>query len=348
LEYQNHEGGGRDLGDLFLHCISVSNLLDAWNEFKGGKRKKHDVADFEMHLEDRIFRLHKELITKKYIHDPYFDFYVCDPKRRHIHKATVRDRVLHQAIFRVLYPIFDKHFIFDSYSSRNNKGTHAGVERLVSACRKETDNWKNTAYALKCDVRKFFDSIDQKILRDLITKKVSDPDMMWLIDLILASFEKEKGKALPLGNVTSQLFANVYLDELDQFAKHVLKAKHYFRYCDDFIIVYKDKKFLENMIPKLQSFLKNNLQLELHPNKVEIRKVRQGIDFLGYVTLNRGVNIVRTNTKHRIVRKVGKAKRDYGNGKISDETFKSIINSYLGVLSHARERVFTNQLKKFL
>jgi retron-type reverse transcriptase len=131
-------GGGGDFMGLFLHCASVSNLLEAWNEFKGGKRKKHDVADFEMHLEDRIFKLHHELTNKIYIHDPYFDFYICDPKRRHIHKATVRDRVLHQAVFRVLYPIFDKHFIFDSYSSRNDKGTHAGAERLVSACRKET------------------------------------------------------------------------------------------------------------------------------------------------------------------------------------------------------------------
>jgi len=170
--------GGGDLIGLFLHCASVSNLLEAWNEFKGGKRKKHDVADFEMHLEDRIFKLHRELTNKTYIHDPYFDFYICDPKRRHIHKATVRDRVLHQAIFRILYPIFDRHFIFDSYSSRNDKGTHAGVERLVSACRKETNNWRETAYVLKCDVRKFFDSIDQKILRELICKKVSDPEML--------------------------------------------------------------------------------------------------------------------------------------------------------------------------
>ena len=333
---------------LFLHCASVSNLLEAWNEFKGGKRKKHDVADFEMHLEDRIFKLHRELTSKTYAHDPYFDFYICDPKRRHIHKATVRDRVLHQAVFRVLYPIFDRHFIFDSYSSRNDKGTHAGVERLVSACRKETDNWRGTAYALKCDVRKFFDSIDQKILRDLIGKKVSDPDMLWLIDLILASFEKEKGKALPLGNVTSQLFANVYLNELDQFAKHVLKAKHYFRYCDDFIIVNKDKAHLEKMISKIQEFLKENLKLELHPNKVEIRKIKQGVDFLGYIVLPEGVSVVRAHTKHRIVRKVAKASHDLNRDKISHETFESIINSYLGVISHASEKKMQILLQKYL
>ncbi|MDB4984413.1 MAG: hypothetical protein JWM20_592 [Patescibacteria group bacterium] len=330
--------GGGDLLRLFLHSTSVPNLLEAWNEFKRGKRKKGDVAEFELHLEDRLFRLHNELITRKYIHDPYFDFYVWDPKRRHIHKATVRDRVLHQAIFRSLYPIFDKDFIYDSYSSRNDKGTHMGVERLVSACRKETNNWKSTAYALKCDVRKFFDSIDQEILRKLILKKVSEPDMIWLIDLILVSFEKEKGKALPLGNVTSQLFANVYMNEFDQFAKHVLKAKHYFRYCDDFIIVHKDKRFLEGLIPKIRTFLKDVLKLELHPNKVEIRKVRQGIDFLGYVTLDRGVNVVRTNTRKRIKRKVYIARKKFKKEDISDISFESVISSYLGVVSHARDR----------
>ncbi len=339
-------GGGNLGSDLFLHAASVSNLLEAWNEFKRGKRKKKDVADFELHLEDRLFRLHYELMGKTYAHDPYFDFYVCDPKRRHIHKATVRDRVLQQAVFRVLYPIFDKHFIFDSYSSRNAKGTHAGVERLVSACRKETDNWRTVAYALKCDVRKFFDSIDHALLRNLIVAKVSDPDMVWLIDIILESFEKEPGKALPLGNVTSQLFANVYLNKLDQFAKHILKANHYFRYCDDFVIVHKDRTFLEKMIPRIQSFLKERLAIELHPNKVGIRKVDQGIDFLGYVTLSYGVNVLRTSTKHRVMRKVKRAKQNLEKGKITNETFEAVINSYLGVVSHARECNLRDSLKK--
>ena len=333
---------------LFFHCVSVSNLLAAWNEFKGGKRKKRDIADFELHLEDRIFRLHRELATKTYTHDPYIDFYICDPKRRHIHKASVRDRVLHQAVFRILYPIFDKHFIFDSYSSRDGKGTHAGVERLISACRKETNNWRTVAYALKCDVRKFFDSIDHKILRNLIIKKVNDPDILWLIDLILSSFEKESDKALPLGNVTSQLFANVYMNEFDQFAKHDLKSKHYFRYCDDLIIVHKDRAFLEDAILRIRTFLQEHLLLELHPNKVEVRKVSQGVDFLGYVGLPDGMSVVRTHTKQRIIRKVSKAQEKRADGEITDESFKSVINSYLGVLSHASEKKMQALLHKYL
>lgn len=286
-------------------------------------------------------------MTKTYLHDPYSDFYICDPKRRHIHKATVRDRVLHQAVFRTLYPIFDKHFIYDSYSSRNTKGTHAGVERLVSACRKETGNWRTVAYALKCDVRKFFDSIDRTILRGLILKKVSDPDMIWLIDLILDSFEKEKGKALPLGNVTSQLFSNIYMNELDQFVKHELRAKHYFRYCDDFIIIHKDRLFLEGVIPKIKDFLGKHLLLELHPNKVEIRKIRQGIDFLGYVSLPHA-QIVRTKTKRRLLRKLEIRRSDFKAKKISLSTFQSTVTSYIGVLSHAKDQKVRAQVQRFM
>lgn len=332
---------------LFHNFSSLTNLFDSWREFKKGKRKKSDVAYFELHLEENIFNLHDELVNKIYKHNPYEDFYICDPKRRHIHKASIRDRVMHQALFRVLYNMFDKHFIFDSYSSRNDKGTHAGVSRLNDAIRKVSKNWTATAWVLKCDVRKFFDSIDHEILRELITEKIDDKDILWLIDSIFESFEKEKGKGLPLGNVTSQLFANIYLNKLDQFAKHTLKAKYYFRYCDDFVIVHADKIFLENTISKIREFLKDNLQLELHPNKVEIRKVSQGIDFLGYVILPHAI-VVRTKTKRRIRRKVKEGVIAEKCEQISKETFRSVISSYLGVFSHARAKRATAFLKMIL
>lgn len=287
------------------------------------------------------------MVSKKYVHDPYFDFYVCDPKRRHIHKATVRDRVLHQAIFRVLYPIFDKHFIYDSYSSRNNKGTHAGVNRLINACRKETNNWRTNAYALKCDIRKFFDSIDHAILRKLIVKKVTDPDMLWLIDIIFSSFEKKPSKGLPLGNVTSQLYANIYLNELDQFVKHELKAKHYFRYCDDFVIVHSDRSHLESLLPRIQKFLSQTLQMELHPNKIEIRKISQGIDFLGYVVLPHSL-IIRTSTRKRIKRKVTESRKLFLSGKLNREKYHAVITSYQGIVSHARDKKLEQWLKNML
>ncbi len=332
---------------MFHNVYSLTNLFDAWNEFKRGKRKKKDVSQFELHLEENLFELHERLRSKTYRHNLYEDFYVCDPKRRHIHKASVRDRVMHQVLFRVLYKVFDKHFICDSYSSRDDKGTHRGVSRLNDAIRKVSRNWKKTAWVLKCDVRKFFDSVDHDVLRELIVQKVDDKNVLWLIDIIFSSFEKEKGKGLPLGNVTSQLFANIYLNELDQFAKHKLKAKHYFRYCDDFVIVHADKIFLENAISKIREFLKDNLQLELHPNKVEIRKVSQGIDFLGYVILPHAI-VLRTKTKRRISRKIKEGAVAYNKKRISQDTFRSVITSYLGVFSHAKSKKATVYLQKII
>lgn len=306
---------------MFHDVASVANLLSAWKEFRGGKNKKEDIRAFEFNLENNLFRLHEDLISKTYQPDPYEAFFVHDPKRRHIHKASVRDRVLHQAIFRILYPIFDKHFIHHSYSSRVGKGTHKGVRNLYIAIRKISNNWKSSVYALKCDIRKFFDSIDHEILFEIIKRKVNDLDVLYLIQIVLKSFEKEKDKGLPLGNVTSQLFANIYLNELDQFVKHKLKVKYYFRYADDFVILEKYKVTLEIHKNKIREFLEYRLRLDLHKDKVFIRKVSQGIDFLGYVVLPYSI-VLRTKTKRRILKRVNK-----------DNT-----SSYLGVLSHAKTK----------
>jgi retron-type reverse transcriptase len=322
-------------------------LLRAWEEFKKGKNRKKDVGEFELRLEENIFRLHEDLISKKYRHGKYFDFYISDPKRRHIHKASVRDRVVHQAIFRILRPIFDKHFIYDSYLSRISRGTHLGVERTYRACRKVSKNWKVKIYVFKCDVRKFFDSIDHAVLRSLIEKKVSCTETMRLVDELFKSFEKENNKGLPLGNVTSQLFSNIYLNELDQFVKHKLKLKYYFRYCDDFVIVYQDKKFLFEVMERIRSFLHEDLLLDLHPKKVEIRPLRRGIDFLGYVILTHMI-ILRTKTKKRIIKKIKILRKKLIGRDIYKEKFRSILTSYIGVLSHCRNGKVKSYIKRFL
>ncbi len=338
-------GGG--LISLFVHITSISNLFRAWREFKKGKLKKKDVSSFELRLEDNIFTLHEDIISGAFNHATYQEFYVSDPKRRHIHKASVRDRVVHQALYRILYPLFDKHFIYDSYSSRKNRGTHMGVERTFKACRKVSKNWKKKAYVLKCDIRKFFDTIDHSILRALIERRVSCTDTMHLIDLLFASFEKEKGKGLPLGNVTSQLFSNIYLNELDQFVKHQLKMKYYFRYCDDFIAISEDKNILLHVLQKIKIFLSENLKIELHPHKVEIRSIQQGIDFLGYIMLPHAI-ILRTHTKKRIMRKIKVMYKKLRGGLVSREAFHSVVISYLGVVSHARTKEMEFFLKKLL
>jgi len=306
-------------------------LLCAWHEFRKGKRKKSDVARFEFNLEDNIFKLHDELESGTYKPQPYEAFFVKDPKLRHIHKSGARDRLVHQALFRVLYPIFDTHFIHDSYSSRNRKGTHAGVKRLELFIREATGNWTRQVWCLKCDIRKFFDSIDHDILLGLIRQKVGDARVLELIKTIVHGFEKSSGKGLPLGNVTSQLFANVYMNEFDQFIKHTLKARYYARYCDDFVILDRNKQVLESYIFRISTFLDIELKLELHPNKLEIRKVRQGIDFLGQVVLPYR-NVLRTKTKRRVLRKVKEMK------KSNSDKLPAIVASYKGLLSHGKNR----------
>ncbi|MDP3730900.1 MAG: reverse transcriptase/maturase family protein [bacterium] len=289
----------------------------AWKEFKKGKKKKQDVREFEFNLEDNLFQLHQELKDKIYCHAPYSAFYVTDPKLRNIHKACVRDRVLHHAIFRILYPILDEQFIFDSYSCRLNKGSHRAVRRLKSFCCKISGNNSANITAVKCDVKKFFDSVDHSILLQLIQKRICDEDALWLIELVIKSFRAEKGVGLPIGNVTSQLFANIYLNELDRFAKHTLKIKYYLRYCDDFVLLSKNREELVQAVNKVSSFLWKCLKLSLHPNKIIFRKYHQGVDFLGYIVRPYCVNL-RTKTRRRILQRVNK--RNHA--------------SYWGVLKH--------------
>lgn len=295
----------------------MDNLFLAWKEFKKGKKKKAEIQEFEFNLEDNIFQLHEELESKTYQHSDYTPFYVWDPKLRHIHKAAVRDRVLHHAIFRILHPIFDKCFIYDLYSCRLGKGTHRAVLRLEKLCRKLSGNYRKSVFVLKCDIKTFFDSIDQQILVTLIQEKIRDKNTLWLIRAILKSFEKSADQGLPLGNVTSQLFANIYLNAFDQFVKRKLKIKYYIRYCDDFVLLDKSREFLISLIARLEKFLKEKLRLSIHQNKITMRNFNQGIDFLGYVVLPYH-RVLRTKTKKRIFKKVNVKN----------------LQSYLGVLKH--------------
>lgn len=333
-------GGGLFQSSIFVHISSVANILCAWKEFKNGKRKKKGVVNFELHLEDNIFKLHEDLMKGNFKLHPYEVFTVSDPKPRKIHKASVRDRVLNLAVHRVLYPIFEKSFIFDSYSSRKGKGLHLGVKRLFNATRKVSQNWHTSGYVLKCDVNKFFDSVDHKILFELLKRRVEEKQTLDLLKIILQSFEKSAGKGLPLGNVTSQLFANVYLHELDRFVKHTLKVKYYFRYADDFVILHKDKELLQKYETEIKKFLVENLLLKIHENQILIRKINQGIDFLGYVILPHAL-VLRTKTKNRIFKKLLDMKN-------VDEKFFQSLDSYLGVLKHCSSRQIKKELFEIL
>ena len=329
--------GGGFRGSIFNHIVSLENLFAAWQEFKRGKVKKPDVIEFSLNLENNIFNLRNELVSGKWKCDGYKRFSIKDPKPRMIHKATVRDRVAYQAVYQVLYPIFDKTFIFDSYSSRTGKGTHAGIRRLNIFLRSMSRNYTLPAYALKCDIKKYFDSIDHEILLYLLKQKISCLNTLNLIEKILDSFHKTPGKGLPLGNVTSQIFANVYLNSFDWHIKKNLKIKYYIRYNDDFIILSRDKKELTEYIRYIVCFLKTELKLELHPNKILIRAPHQGIDFLGAVILPHRI-VPRTKTTKRIIKKSLKLFEDLEERNISKERFNQSMESYFGHLNHTKSR----------
>src|SRR3989344_5845407 len=201
---------------------------------------------------DNILALHNDLKDGTYKHRPYHAFKISDPKPRDIHKATVRDRLVHHAIYRQLYPFFDHTFTADSYSCRKGKGTHRAMDRFREFAYKVSRNHTRTCWVLKCDIKKFFASIDQQILLDIVTRYIPDKRIINLITEIVGSFRSNHDiiipnaaafssmictKGLPLGNLTSQLLVNVYMNEFDQFVKHKVKAKYYIRYADDFVIL---------------------------------------------------------------------------------------------------------------
>jgi retron-type reverse transcriptase len=275
---------------------------------------------YQKKLTANIQKLHDQLSGGSYRHSCYQPFIIHDPKQRHIHKAGVADRPVHQMIVTAVEPLFEKRFIHDSYSCRVSKGAHTGVRRLRLFLRQASRNNSKTVYALKCDVRKFFDSVDHHILMKLLRGRIGDEKTLALLRMIINSFGAENSKGLPLGNVTSQLFANVYLHELDWFVKQTLGQKYYLRYCDDFVIVSGNRSELVGLIEKIDTFLRDALLLQLHPNKVSIHTWHQGIDFLGYL-LKPETTVIRTKTKRRILKKVA----------------DNNLSSYLGICSHANE-----------
>jgi len=311
--------------------ISLDNFLDAWKEFVVGKRQRKDVQEFEMNLMSNIIALHQELAGKTYQHSFYEAFNISDPKPRNIHKAKVRDRLLHHALHRLLYPFFDRTFIADSHSCRVNKGSHRAIERFRLFSYKVSQNHTRTCWVLKCDIRKFFANIDHMILKNIIARYISDQDILWLLGKIIDSFSTRPNVGLPLGNLTSQLLVNIYMNEFDQWMKHHMKAKCYIRYADDFVILSHDKAWLEELLPKIGEFLEETLHLQLHPDKVFIKTFASGVDFLGYVLKPNGT-IIRTTTKRRILMKVN----------------ANNLPSYLGVCSHANSHKLQTELHRIV
>jgi hypothetical protein len=245
-------------------------------------------------------------------------------------------------VYQSLYQIVDREFIHDSYASRDAKGIHRGARRFDSFARNVTHNYSRNAFVLKCDIRKFFDCIDHDILLSFLARKISDRRLLALINKIVRSFEVMSRKGLPLGNVTSQLFANMYLNVFDQFIKHILKARFYIRYCDDFVVMHERREVLEAHIRTISDFLRSTLKLDLHQKKVSIRRLSFGTDFLGYVSLP-FYTVLRTRTKRRMLKRLSclavavKTKENFA-------AVYPILQSYFGILTHCKGRKVRKQI----
>ncbi len=288
--------------------------------------------EFEVNLMENLIELHSRLANFRYRHEPYQAFTISDPKTRKIHKATVSDRVLHRAIYRKLYPIFDPTFITDSFSCRKGKGTHKALDRFRAVAWIASHNHRRTVWVLKCDIRKFFASVDHATLMHILDQRLDDKLVVNLLSTIVESFRVEPGKGLPLGNLTSQLFANIYMNEFDQFVKHRLQFKHYIRYADDFVFLSQDQRELQDLLSVITKFLEQNLHLSLHPGKVELRTFASGVDFLGWVHFP-DHRVLRSTTKRRMW------------ARLSQIPSQPVIQSYLGLLSHGNSRKLISEIE---
>ena len=267
------------VGNLWSNIIDFDNLLFASRKAQRGKRFQENVLRFNYDLEAELFDIRDELMEKTYQPGEYKTFEIYEPKKRMISAAPYRDRVVHNALCNVIESIFEKSFIYDSYANRKEKGTHKALDRFVKY-------FRSSQYVLKCDIVKYFPSIDHEILKNLLRRKIKCKDTLWLINLIIDNsnpqipaneyfegddlftpFERKKG--LPIGNLTSQFFANIYLNQLDHFIKDELGIKKYVRYVDDFAVFSDDKLFLKKLRQKIELELEK-YRLRIHPVKSQI------------------------------------------------------------------------------
>jgi retron-type reverse transcriptase len=332
----------RRVGHLWDRLVSFENLLRAAETACKGKRFRPCVAAFHFDLERQLLRLGRELSDQTYRPGPYRTFHLYQPKKRQISAAPYRDRVVHHALTRVLEPIFERSFLPDSYACRKGKGTHAAVDR----CQRQARRFR---YVLKADVQKFFPSIDHQILKGLIARKVKDPDVLRLAGLLIDHSNPqeavwnwfpgddlftptERRRGLPIGNQTSQFFANVYLDPLDHFLQDRLGVGGYVRYCDDFLVFSDDKALLADVSRQAASFL-GSLRLRIHPTKNVVFPVRAGVPFLGYRVFPTHRLLARANV-WAFRRRLRAMQQQYARHQIGPEQVRQRVMSWIG---HARQ-----------
>ena len=334
----------KTIRNKFDNYLTYEKLMGAHLKARKGKGYRKEIIEFNLKQEEYIIWLLEQLQTQKYRHGGYTTFFITEPKLRKIEKSRYIDRIVHRWIVdNFLEPAFVPQFINTSYACLKNKGMHRAclyVQKTMQHC---TKIW-NEYYILKMDVAKYFDNINKEILFKIIQKKIKDKKIIWLIKEILYSQKREKG--LEIGNYTSQMFANIYLNEVDQFIKHKLHIKYYCRYLDDSIVIVKTKKEAKNALKKIQKFLNENLKLELN-NKTQIFKNKQGVNFCGY-KINEYRLKIRDKGKRKLKKKVKKLKEKIKLGKMTSREAHKYLAGHMGYIKIANvknltEKIFYNE-----
>lgn len=341
-------------GNLWPMVIDFENLVRAARAARRGKRYRDNVLAFNYDLERELIRLQEELTTHAYRPGPYRTFEIIEPKRRMISAAPYRDRVVHHALCNVIGPIFEKTFISDSYANRLNFGSHRALRRFTEFAR-------SSRYVLQCDIRKYFPSIDHAILKAVIRRKIKCPDTMRLIETIIDASNKqephapyfpgddlftphERRRGLPIGNLTSQFFANVYLNAFDHFVKQTLRMEKYVRYVDDFALFGDDPDRLATARPEIESFL-TDLRVRIHPVKSQLFETKRGANFMGFRVFSDRIR-VRTENLRRARRRLKRLQQRYRRFEIGSLEVRQSVQSWIAHLEHGttwrlRERIFS-------
>lgn len=350
---------------MFEKITQLENLFPAYYLTRLGKRDKEKVCRFDFFLEPNLAKLRFELLSSIYNPSPYTHFTVYDPKTRQVAAPVFRDRVIQHTLVAAIEPLFEKKFIYDSYACRGGKGTHLGAKRvkkflMAARCINGRDK---DIYVLQCDIKKYFQSINWDILIALVAKTIHCQKTFELIKKIITTHRRidqdkisardtnqlslfssdnvavavvsvEKRKGLPIGNLTSQLFANIYLNELDHFVKEGLRQRWYARYMDDFLIIHPNKEYLKEARDTIRKFLIEKLDLNLHPRKVVIKNVKEGVPFVGYRIFYDHM-LVRGNTLTHMQRKYNKKIKLFKAGILTDKELQQTQSSLKGHLKHA-------------
>jgi RNA-directed DNA polymerase len=320
-------------GDLYSKITDISNIRLAYIKARKGKRWQSTVKKFEANLEENLLKIQKMLVDKTYVTSKYVSKTIYEPKERLIYKLPFApDRIVQHAIMTVVEPIWESFFISDSYACRKNKGIHAGSRRTMGFVRRNK-------YCLKCDISKFYPTMNHDVLYKIICRKIKDKDVLSLMKEIIESIGGDTN--VPIGNYTSQWMGNLYLNEIDQRVKHVYKIKDYVRYCDDFLLFSNDKVLLKNILEDMEGYINHELKLKL--SKKDIFQVSRGIDFLGYRHFRKYI-LLRKSTAKRVRKRLKILPYLLNKGVVTKDQYRSSLASTSGWLKWANSYNLRNKL----